>query len=436
MHKLSGLAFLALSASPVFAQQKPIDVSQASKYFAEIKDISNRDAGHLWGIRLYGPMLFVDPDTRFAVANQRDEEGKLDAEGDVFTGQVPPALGVANTAISWAGVTWTMVMWPLPQYHRDRVRLMAHECFHRIQTQLEIQPTSDALNSQLDTRDGRTWLQLEFRALERALWSGGQERQQAMADALYFRAYRRSLFPGSALRENALEVNEGLAEYTGVKLASQSPAEAMSLAEVTLYLAPQRPTFVRSFAYITGPAYGCLLDESGKPWRPKLKANSDLGQILESTYQITMRPVSQAEAAKRAKGYNGDEIIALESERDAQRQSTLVNAKARFLDGAVLVLPLGPNVQYTFNPNELMAIDENTTVYPNTQITDDWGVLHVQNGALLVRDKGHLVRAQVPAPADANSLQGDGWKLNLKPGWKLEKGGRLGDWTVVKIPGS
>src|SRR5271165_5577948 len=300
VRKLAAAAFLALSLDQGWAQQKSIDLRQASQYFAEMKAASGRDSGHLWGHALYGPMLFVDPDTQFAVANQRDGQGKLTPQGDVFIGTVPPDLGVANTSLNWAGVTWTLVTWPLPEHRRDRVRLMAHESFHRVEPQLGIQPAGDVLNSQLDTRDGRTWLQLEFRALERALWANGLERRDAIGDALYFRAYRHSLFPGSGPRESALEMNEGLAEYTGVMLASQSTGEAMGLAEVTLPLAPERSSFVRTFAYVTGPSYGYLLDQSGQSWRSKLQAGSDLSQILAAAYQIENSPVAQTEAVHRA----------------------------------------------------------------------------------------------------------------------------------------
>jgi hypothetical protein len=431
--KLSAATCLAFCLSQAWAQQKPIDARLASQYFSEMKAVSSHDAGQLWGHPLYGPMLFVDPETQFAVANQQDGEGKLRKQDSVFTGSVPPELGVANTAANWAGVTWTMVMWPLPEYRRDRVRLMAHECFHRIQPQLGIQPVSDILNSQLDTRDGRIWLQLEFRALARALWaSSGLVRRKAIADALYFRAYRRSLFPGSGARENALEINEGLAEYTGVKLASQSSGEEMSLAEVGLQLAAQKSSFVRSFAYVTGPAYGYLLDQSGQAWRSKIQLSGDLSQMLADAYHVTASPTEQPEAVRRAQKYDGDEIIALENERDARQQKIIADARARLIDGPALILPLGPQVQYTFDPNALMSIDENTALYPSTQITDEWGTLHVDNGALLVRDNGHLVRAQVPAPKDADSREGDGWKLNLKAGWKLDKGLRPGDWVVER----
>jgi len=209
----------------------------------------------------------------------------------------------------------------------------------------------------------------------------------------------------------------------------------MSLAEATLQSAQERSSFLRTFAYVTGPAYGYLLDRSGQPWRSKLQASSDLSQVLAAAYQVDASPVTQSEAVRRAQAYDGDEIITLENDREAGRQKLIADAKARLIDGPLLILPLSPDVQYTFDPNTLLAIDDNNTLYPTAQVTDEWGTLRVENGALLVRDKGRLVRAQVPAPADANSPQGDGWKLDLKLGWKLEKGARPGDRILVKATG-
>src|SRR4051794_35256182 len=97
-------------------------------------------------------------------------------------------------------------------------------------------------------------------ALERALRTTGPARRDAIADALLFRSYRRSLFPAAAKNETALELNEGLAEYTGVKLSSADLQEATLRADLILRQARNNPTFTRSFAYISGPAYGALLD--------------------------------------------------------------------------------------------------------------------------------------------------------------------------------
>src|SRR5262245_58961674 len=159
------------------AQQTPpaIDPALAQKYFAEMRSLSDRDAGHLWGMRLYGPMLFVDPVMRQVVTNQADKEGRLHASSGVFVGQLPPEGAVANAGVDWAGVRWTMVMWPLSSSRRARKQLMAHESFHRIQPQLGLKGM-DAANNHLDGRIGRTWLQLEWRALNKALETTSETR--------------------------------------------------------------------------------------------------------------------------------------------------------------------------------------------------------------------------------------------------------------------
>src|SRR5262249_43494929 len=113
--------FAAPGASHAGPQTPAIDAAKARQYFAEAKALSEQDNGALWKIPLGGPLLFVDPKTRYTIANQADSEGKLKPLDGVFTGTAPAELGVANTATKWAGVDWTMVMWPLPQYKQPRM---------------------------------------------------------------------------------------------------------------------------------------------------------------------------------------------------------------------------------------------------------------------------------------------------------------------------
>ncbi len=65
------------------------------------------------GKTLYGPMLFVQPESRAVVANEADASGLLQKQGDVYAGVLPKDVMIANTAVDWAGKRWTMVMWPL-----------------------------------------------------------------------------------------------------------------------------------------------------------------------------------------------------------------------------------------------------------------------------------------------------------------------------------
>lgn len=268
---------LVLTASS--AAQSSIDTKLAAQYFRQLKQTADRDGGKTWGLSLYGPIMFVDPRSSNIVANQADLEHKLSPQDGVFVGKLPREINPANTAIDWAGVHWTMVMWPVSEFRQPRERLLLHECFHRLQKKLGL-PARDAVNAHLDTLDGRIWLQMEWRALERALREIGPARNVAIADALLFRSYRRSLFPDSATNENALEVNEGLAEYTGVKLSSSDLRETALRADLIVRQARNNPTFSRSFAYVSGPAYGALLDLSGKHWRAGLNPSADFGVLL------------------------------------------------------------------------------------------------------------------------------------------------------------
>jgi len=415
------------------AQTAGIDTKLAAQYFRQLKQTSDRDGAKTWGEALYGPIMFVDPRSGNVVANQADLEHKLSPQDGVFVGTLPSNINPANTALDWAGVHWTMVMWPVSEFRQARERLLLHECFHRLQEKLGL-PARDAVNAHLDTLNGRIWIQMEWRALERALRVTGPDRNAAIRDALLFRNYRRSLFPDSAVNENALEINEGLAEYTGVKLSSADLQESAVRANIILRQARNTPTFVRSFAYISGPAYGALLDLSGRPWRAGLKPAADLGLLLQQRYGIRVR-ASEAAARAAISRYEGDEIVTIETQHDQKRQQQISEARKKFLDGPVLILSLTSDVRYSYDPNNVIGIDASNTVYPTMRLVDAWGVLTVTNGALLERaSTGHLLRARVPAPTDlsARPLKGEGWSLELSSEWEVVPGERAGDVTIRK----
>ena len=380
------LITILLASTAGYGSSIPPDL--AAQYFREAQAVSERDGGSLWGAELYGPMLLVAPETRTVVANQTDALGQLKPESGVWAGRLREEQNIANTAVKWAGVKWTMLMWPLPEQKQARLKLVTHELFHRIQEQLRL-PMAEASNRHLATKEGRIWLQLEWRALEAALREPGDSRRKAMEDALVFRACRRGLSPGAAAEERRLELNEGLAEYTGVRLSGKSRSESAAVAGCELRQGSQRPSFERSFAYVSGPAYGLLLDDSELKWREQLKDRADLGELLVQAYHLKLPEASKEEARRRVEVY----------------------------DGA-----------------DLMALDETSTVFPTMRVVDDWGILEVSGGALLVREGGRAVRVQVPVPAEASvrPLKGRGWTLTLNDGWTLPPGARSGDLTVKK----
>ncbi len=422
-------------AAPASAAEKPApafppqELAQAAQAFAALRAASDRDGGKLWGKPLYGPLLLVDPESRRLLANQADPQGKLRQEGAVFTGRYPADQPVANTSVEWAGVRWAMILLPLPEDPLRRVELLAHESFHRLQPELGLLQLSWTI-AHLDGLEGRVLQRLEWRALRAAIEKGGQESQSALADALVFRARRRAYFPEGADQERTLELNEGLAEDTGCAIAASTPEERRTLAVDFLTGAEKRPSFARSFAYGSGPAYGLLLDRHAPGWRKDLdRKGGDLGQALAKAVHF-VSPAGAAlekEAAKRAAGYDGEALRAEEGERERRRQERLAGARKRFQEGPVLLLPLS-SPQISFDPNLLEPVEGLGTVYRTLEISDAWGTLKVEGGG------GAVVSADwkwavLPLPKDpaARPLQGDGWTLELKPDWTLTPGERAGD---------
>jgi hypothetical protein len=407
----------------------PIDPTLAARYFQEAKWISDDDGGRLWGKQLYGPIIFVDPGTRTVVANQGDRDGKLTQveNSGVWTGTLPKEIGIANTALQWSGVHWSMIMWPISEDSAARIRLILHECWHRIQGDVGL-PSASPSNKHLDTQAGRSWLRLEWRALAAALTSWGPERTQNLTDALSFRAYRRSLFPGSGAEEDRMEVHEGMAEYTGVRLMGLDDWGRRSYIAGRSKMGALKPSYPLSFAYETGPTYGLLIEMTDPNWRAKLKPESSLSDILRASERITLPTDLEATVKARAAVYGGPQVFAEEEKREQTRLAAETRYRNLLVEGPVLELPLRKS-NYTYNPNEVFPLGADGTVYPVTQMSDDWGVLEVSNGA---RVNAEFTKFFVTAPPSAGSWKGEGWKLMLKPGWKIVNGTRKGDFKVVK----
>ena len=424
---------ISLTAGTARAQGTALDPALARQYFREAEAACGRDAGRLWGANVCGPILFVDPVTRAMVGNRGDAEGLLERKGEVFVGRLPDRQPVANAAVTLGGVKWAMIVWQFMTSDRfQRVKLMIHESFHRIQGELGL-TVAGAGNVHLDSREGRVWLQLEWRALGRAVASRGAARRRAIEDALTFRRHRRSLFPNAESSERALEVHEGLAEYTGFKLGAADEAELFDRLSKHLDGGANYPSFVGSFAYVSGPAYGVLLDVSGAGWLKGLSQRSDLGELLQRVHGIRLPPDSKARAEKRASLYGGDELIKAEARREAERKRRIDEYRAKLVNGPTLLIPLTDKRRVTLNTDNIIPLEGAGIVYARARVTDEWGVLDVSNGALMIQGPGgRIVKVYVPAPPDlqARPLRGDGWVLQIEPGWVTAPGERKGDFVL------
>lgn len=408
-----GVAVL-LAALPAAAQ---IDAARAARYFAEADVLCRAEGGRLWKVSLCGPMVFVDAATRSVAANQPAPAAKL-----------PDSMPVTNTAIEWGGVRWSMIVWQMvPEDQRLRARLMLHELWHRIQPEIGL-AAREGRNEHLDTAEGRYWLQLEWRALAAALSSTGTERAAALRDALGFRLIRHKLALTAAEGERSLEMNEGLAAYTGIAASSATPAEAMAAALDALSQGANQESFVRSFAYASGPAYGVLLDIYSPGWTRLLRPGDDLGHVLMAATAV--QPDDARTTFDRADRYEGQRLMAIEDVRARRLQERVAQLRRLLVEGPVLVLP-ARELPFSFDHRGMAALPGAGTVYAALRATAAWGILEVSNGVVLVTAEGDRFVVPVPAGAEGAPLAGHGWTLKLEPGWDVQPGSRRGDWVVA-----
>ncbi|ALN80417.1 hypothetical protein LA76x_2284 [Lysobacter antibioticus] len=413
---------LVLAVVAATAAAEAPDPEAAAGYIAERDAACRADAGQLWGEPLCAPLLLVDASTRSTVASQVVDG--FAAKGEVFVGTLPKERNVANTAVDWNGTRWVMALWPLPEDAFERRQLLIHESWHAAQDRLGL-PARSPTPAHLAEVEARIALRMEWRALAAALGaSDDSARKRAIGDALVFRASRRAATVQARELENQLELNEGLAEYTGQRLAGRREAEAYAAAQLARHEGDD--SFVRSFAYRSGPAYGLLLDRYGD-WRSGLNPDSDLGELLAGKAGVVL-PGDTATAAKQAGArYGIDAVRADEIGRDLARQRQAADWTAKLVDRPGLRAPFVA-MNISFDPRALFPLPPHGTVYPTLRVSDQWGILEANAGALI--DEAWS-QARLPGPGrlrDSDGLWvGEGWTLKLNPGWTVSEadGGQI-----------
>ena len=408
--------FLLVLLDAATAADGQVQPQLAQRYFEEAKTLCERDAGRLWGVSLCGPMVIYDPATGTRATSQPEPEGPL-----------PRFPGFADGPVSWGGLRWfSFPLYMLPPKDADvRQQVMLHGLFHRIQPELGFL-MDDGFNEHLDTLEGRVWMQLEWRALRRAVDSSGSDRAEAIADALAFRRERRRLFPGAADNERRDEIREGLASYTGVAAWANSPADAHRAAATALAGGESQPSFVGNFEAASGPAYGVLLDDLLPGWRRQVRGTSDLGDMLASA---TNKPPT-TDVAVAAARYDGATLRTAEEERDRAQQVRVAELRRRFVDGPVLTMPAGGSG--TSDTTGSVGIPGVGTVFfRNFTLSAQWGRLNANGGVLRAAD-GSTLSVPVTGPLEGTTLQGDGWSATLNSGWVVRPAARPGSFAIVR----
>ena len=400
-----------------------IDKSEILKYeniFKDLKSYLKKENGKLWNHQLYGPILFVNPNDRIIIANEKDTKGILTKNGGIYTGILPKDINIANTAIDWNGKRWTMVMLPLPKNYNEQLNLLTHELFHRIQPEIGFANLHQKSCSHLDNIDGRIYLKLELEALKKALTTNNENQQKEhIKNALLFRAYRHQIFSNAKENENLLELNEGLAEYTGTTQSARNDENLKKHYIQAIERLYENPTFVSSFAYRTIPIYGYFMKQNDETWNLKISEKTNLTNYIYEHFNISIPEDLKDTILEIRKIYNYTQINDFETKREKKQKELIEILDNKFQENPILVIPF-QNMNVSYNPSNLIPYRDLGTVYPNLRITDNWGILTVEKGALVGKNWGKVIVSE-PTKITDKIIEGNGWKLELHKNWELTK---------------
>ena len=391
---------------------------KALHYFKGIQAICDQDNGSLWGKNLYGPIIFIDRTSRRIVANMPDKEGLLKGKDGVFTGVYPKELLISNTPVSYGGTLFAMT--PLPPEEDDfRIKTQAvHSLFHRFQKIAGMSSFGYNTNN-MDEKEARIWIKLEWKALRKALTTEGEEQKLAIRDALIFRGANRELYKKYAKDENLFENYEGLATFTYTLLCTQSKDEYKARIFENLDRVYLMQSYSRSYGFIHGALYASLLKEKGFDFS-KIKTNEiDLGNSVRELYDIELPSVCRDVAGSLALNYSIDEINTEEDQRLADLKESIHKQISIFTEKPVVFVEL-ESPYFDFEPEDIHSLDTLGTLYTSIRVSDNWGKLTVNKGGCLLSNNFKFLRITAKGfKADQKHISGEDWVMILNNDYEL-----------------
>jgi hypothetical protein len=391
---------------------------KASKYFKSIEEICNRDNGKLWGKNLYGPLMFIDRTSRKIIANSPDNEGLLKEKEGIYTGYYPKELIINFAPVKFGGILFAMA--PLPNEEDDyRIKTGAiHGLFHRFYESMGIMPSVYNTNN-MDEKEARLWIKLEWKALRKALASEGGEPKLAIRDALIFRGSNRELYQKNANDETRFETYEGLATFTGTMLCTNSPAEYKTRLFENLDRIYSMQSYARSYGFIEGALYASLLYDKGFNFRQIQSDTFNLGDAVKKLYNIELPVICRDVAGSLALSYDIDAINKEEEKRLADIIESIHKQTSTFTEKPVVFLEL-ESPYFDFEPEDIHSLDTLGTLYTSMRVSDNWGKLTVDKVGCLVSNNLRYLRITAKGfKEDKNRVSGEGWLLLLNDDWEL-----------------
>lgn len=392
-----------LLASKAHCQETLLDT--LSVYVSEFTLAAQKENASLWGESFEVPVMIKTP--AFFVTN-KPVEGFV-AYKNLFYGTIDDIKSGGNSWIRWRDVDWAFYTYSAARFKdkSERLELFFHEAFHRNQPSLHLSGVWTQCKH-LNEYEARCLLRLECNALLHAL--DDSLATQSLLDALTFRAYRYALYPNAYLEEAQMEMLEGVAYYTGIKLSGRDFESIKSKLKTNMSFNQQ------FFAYSSGGLYCFVLDKLDSTWRKELKQNDNFLYFAQKQLGLQLPNTLKSATETIRQKYDWNSISASEKAlaKKTKQQEKLYTEM--FLNKTVLKLNREQCKRFTIQSSIVFPL-ANGKVYNAFSTWGDWGVLTSKDEIFWDND----VILATPFEVQDKKILGKGWEIVLNDGWTVKK---------------
>jgi hypothetical protein len=250
---------------------------------------------------------------------------------------------------------------------------------------------------------------LEYAALLKALIA--KDCENYIIDALTFRFYRYTLYPNAYLEEQSIEIFEGLAKYTDMKLCGYSESEKLEILKTQQHFNPQ------TYSYFMGDIYGMVLDKSGKEWRRKITKNDNFLYFTQKMFELQLPNNPKKHIEKVRVNYGWDSISKQEKviNRQIKEQEKLYTKM--FFENPVVKIPM--NIckgGFGFKSSIIFPI-ANGKVYNGFTTQGEWGNLSAKDERFFSEN----ILLPIPFILKDRIITGKGWQIVLNNNWTIKQ---------------
>jgi len=404
--RLRLILILILFTTLKLKAQDTLLLNKLSEFIGEFEKEGNLEDSKTWGISFEIPIMIATSD--FVITNRPVDS--FIRYKNIFFGKTNEIKPGGHSRKNWKGIDWGFYTYPDKAFENknERLSLFFHEAFHRNQPFIGLDGIWTQC-SHLTNSDARSLLKLEYNALLKSL--NDSEYKTDLIDALTFRAYRYYLYPNAYNEEQAIEILEGLAEYTGLKLSGYTKDEIFKILKQQMSYNPQL------FAYFSGAIYGFVLDIADTTWRKNIKQNDNFLYFVQKRLELKL-PMNlklHIESVRNKYGWDTISITEIAINKQIKKQEKFYTEI--FFKKPVIKIPMNLcKGGYRFKSSIIFPL-ANGKVYNGFSTSGDWGELSAKDEIFF------SVNILLPTPFEKKEklVIGKGWQIKLSDNWTIKQ---------------